>query len=272
MLNTSYAMVGRQANFQAATPLKVELAMSTLPPEDALPPEPRLQPSPEPTPPTMLGIALPALAVHWRHRLVVLCFYVALLVLGWLISQRFEAFSSMELGPTSDPMVRQLILIAALLFVLTSALPFVPGAEIGFGLLLLFGAPLAVLVYGCMVSALVIAFIIGRMVPCTYLAALFSYLRFNRAANLIDQLAATSPAERLNLLMERAPSRFVPLLLKHRYLALMLALNVPGNTIIGGGGGIAMVAGMSGLFKFGWFVLAVALAIAPVPLFFFLMG
>lgn len=241
--------------------------MSTLPPDESLPPSREARPAR-----TVFGIPLPGIPVHWRHRLVVLCFYVLLLMLGWWISQRFEAFSSMELGPTSDPMVRKLVLIAALLFVLTSALPFVPGAEIGFGLLLLFGAPLAVLVYGCMVLALIIAFLIGRVVPCAYLVALFSYLRFNRAAELVEHLANISPRERLDLLMQQAPSRFVPLLLKHRYLSIMLALNVPGNTIIGGGGGIAMVAGMSGLFTVGRFVLAVAVAIAPVPLFFFLMG
>lgn len=209
---------------------------------------------------------------HWRHRLVMLCLYIVLLALGWLISRQFEAFSSMELGPTSDPMVRKLIITAALLFVLTSALPFVPGAEIGLGLLLLFGAPLAFLVYACMVTALVIAFLIGRMVPSTYLTALFRYVRFNRAANLVEQMDNISAKERLDLLMERAPSRLIPLLLKHRYLAIMLAFNLPGNTVIGGGGGIAMVAGMSGLFTFGWFLLAVVVAIAPVPLFFFLMG
>lgn len=210
--------------------------------------------------------------VHWRHRLVMLCLYIVLLALGWFISRQFEAFSAMELGPTSDPMVRKLIITAALLFVLTSALPFVPGAEIGLGLLLLFGAPLAFLVYACMVTALVIAFLIGRMVPCTYLAALFAYVRFNRAANLVEQMGTISAQERLDLLMERAPSRLIPMLLKHRYLAIMLAFNLPGNTVIGGGGGIAMVAGMSGVFTFGWFLLAVVVAIAPVPLFFFLMG
>ncbi|GAB5509543.1 MAG: hypothetical protein Rhims3KO_09440 [Hyphomicrobiales bacterium] len=210
--------------------------------------------------------------VHWRHRIVIAALYLFLIIVGWFISRQFEAFSSMELGPTSDPMVRKLIMIAALLFVLTSTLPFVPGAEIGLGLLLLFGAPLAILVYGCMVTALVLAFLIGRMVPCTFLTALFGYLRFHRAVNLVVLLENKSPADRLDLLLERAPSRFVPVLLRHRYLALMLALNVPGNTVIGGGGGIAMVAGMSGLFSFGWFLLAVAVAIAPVPLAFFLMG
>lgn len=220
------------------------------------------------------GVRAPVfgIPVHWRHRFVVMALYLFLIVVGWLISRQFEAFSSMDLGPTSDPMVRKLIMIAALLFVLTSSLPFVPGAEIGLGLLLLFGGQLAFLVYGCMVVALVIAFVIGRMVPCAYLAALFDYLRFHRAADLVCRLENKSPAERLDMLMERAPSRFVPLLLRHRYLALMLALNVPGNTVIGGGGGIAMVAGMSGLFSFGWFLLAMAVAIAPVPLVFFLMG
>lgn len=236
--------------------------MSALPPDESLPP-------PRETAPANAAFGIP---VQWRHRLVVLCFYIVLLVLGWLISRQFQAFSAMELGPTSDPMVRKMIIMAALLFVLTSALPFVPGAEIGLGLLFLFGAPLAPLVYGCMVLALVIAFLIGRLVPSACLGALFGYVRFNRAADLVEQLNGISPEERLNLLIERTPSRFVPLLLKYRYLAIMLALNVPGNTVIGGGGGIALAAGMSGLFTFGWFLVALATAIAPVPLLFFLMG
>lgn len=235
--------------------------MSALPPDKT---EPR-------TPPLEAESAILGIPVHWRRRLVVACLYMVLIVLGWLVSQQFEAFSSMDLGPTSDPMVRRMIIIAALLFVFTSALPFVPGAEIGLGLLILFGAPLAFLVYGCMVVALVMAFLVGRMVPCTYLAGLFGYMRFNRAMHLVEQLGIRSPGERLDLLVEGAPIRFVPLLLKHRYLAIMLAFNLPGNTVIGGGGGIAMVAGMSGLFSFGWFLAAVVVAIAPVPLFFFLM-
>ena len=58
----------------------------------------------------------------------------------------------------------------------------------------------------------------------------------------------------------------VPVLLRHRYLALGVAFNLPGNTLLGGGGGIALAAGMSGLYPLLAYVAVVAIAVAPVPL------
>ena len=69
-----------------------------------------------------------------------------------------------------------------------------------------------------------------------------------------------------------APKRVVPVFLKHRSIAIMVALNVPGNAVIGGGGGIALLAGMSGLFTFPRFLASVSLAALPVPLFVILTG
>lgn len=65
-----------------------------------------------------------------------------------------------------------------------------------------------------------------------------------------------------------APSRLVPALLRRRYLALMVLFDLPGNSMPGGG--IALAAGMSGLFSFPLFVGTVLIAIAPAPLFFYL--
>jgi hypothetical protein len=55
-------------------------------------------------------------------------------------------------------------------------------------------------------------------------------------------------------------------LVRHRYLALAFALNLPGNSLIGGGGGIALSAGMSGLYPMPAYLASVAVAVAPVPL------
>ena len=51
-------------------------------------------------------------------------------------------------------------------------------------------------------------------------------------------------------------------------LCLMIAvtLNLPGNVLIGGGGGIGLIAGMSGLCPFPKYILCVSLAIAPLPI------
>ncbi|HXV11709.1 MAG TPA: hypothetical protein VD839_12995, partial [Burkholderiales bacterium] len=54
-------------------------------------------------------------------------------------------------------------------------------------------------------------------------------------------------------------------LLNHRYLLLALLLNLPGNVLIGGGGGIAMMAGMSRLYSFPSYLALISVAILPGP-------
>ena len=64
----------------------------------------------------------------------------------------------------------------------------------------------------------------------------------------------------------------VPFLLDHRYLTIAALLNLPGNALIGGGGGIGLIAGMSKIIPFYCYVLVTAVAVAPVPLFMFFRG
>ena len=61
------------------------------------------------------------------------------------------------------------------------------------------------------------------------------------------------------------PTRTIPALLKRRYLVLAVLLNLPGNALIGGGGGLAMVAGMSRLYSFPAYFLLISVAILPGP-------
>jgi hypothetical protein len=60
--------------------------------------------------------------------------------------------------------------------------------------------------------------------------------------------------------------------LRHRYIALALVVNVPGNSVIGGGGGIMMMAGLSGIFTPAQTFLTVAIAVSPVPLAILFLG
>ena len=58
----------------------------------------------------------------------------------------------------------------------------------------------------------------------------------------------------------------MPVLVRHRYVALAVLFNMPGNFLLGGGGGIAMVAGVSRLYSVPGFLVTVAIAVSPVPL------
>jgi hypothetical protein len=127
-------------------------------------------------------------------------------------------------------------------------------------------------IYAATVAALAISYLIGRLVPVRLIASLFGSLGQHRAEDLVRRLEPLSAEQRLKTLIAHAPRRVVPALLRHRYIAIAVALNVPGNVIIGGGGGIALLAGISGLFTFPRYLAVVALAVLPIPLAVMLTG
>ncbi|HKI98894.1 MAG TPA: hypothetical protein VKB51_10510 [bacterium] len=151
-------------------------------------------------------------------------------------------------------------------YVLALALPFVPGIEISLALLMMFRAEGVAIVYASTLLALSVSYGMGRLVPPRLIVRLFGWLHAHRAQALVERLGPLGPEERLRMLVETAPARIIPFLLRHRYVAVAIAFNLPGNAFIGGGGGIGMVAGMSGLFRFPRYVLMVCIAISPIPL------
>jgi hypothetical protein len=163
------------------------------------------------------------------------------------------------------PLIFALLLLQAMLV----AIPFVPGAEIGFLLLALFGAAMAAQVYLATVAGLLLAFAAGRAVPPGSARRLLDRWRLGDAAAAVERLArkAAAPPAADAPALQRLAAR----LLRHRCLCLVLLINTPGNSLLGGGGGIAMAAGLSRLFSFRQFLASVLVAVAPVPAFVLLM-
>lgn len=157
-------------------------------------------------------------------------------------------------------------------YALVLALPFVPGVELGLAVLAMYGAAGAPIVWGATVVGLCLAHAAGRLIPPRRAAGLLRRLGLRRACRLALRLAPLSREARLAHLVSAAPSRAVPWLLRHRHLALALALNLPGNAVLGGGGGLALAAGLSGLYGALPFALTVAVATAPLPLLALLIG
>lgn len=179
---------------------------------------------------------------------------------------------NLQIMPEHEQDVHKAIMIGTVAFVGLLAMPFVPGAEIGLAMLTAFGAAIAPLVYVATVLALCLSYTIGRILPMTALVRLLEAIRMHRAVYLVARAAPLSRDERLAMLLEGAPPRIVALALRRRYVALALALNVPGNALIGGGGGIALLAGLSGLFAPLPTVLAFAIAVSPIPLAVVILG
>lgn len=183
---------------------------------------------------------------------------------AWLAAQ-----IDLQIFPRHEHVLHAMVLGAAALYVALMVVPFMPGIEVGLALMLALGGRGALLVYLCTVLALAIGFAIGRLVPPRAVQALLAWLRLPRAAALAGRLDALPPARRLDLLQAPSSSRLGTFMLRHRYLAIAILLNLPGNVLVGGGGGIALVSGMSGGLSFGGFVALTALAVAPVPLLFY---
>ena len=155
---------------------------------------------------------------------------------------------------------------SAALYSLLLAIPFVPGAEVGLAMMTVLGPPIALLVYICTVVGLSISFIVGRTVPLPALIRLTEDVKFSRTNKLLKDIESHGNEERLEHLVNITQNRFLRAILRSRYFALGIALNVPGNFLIGGGGGIALFAGISRLYSFVGFLITIAVAVAPIPI------
>ena len=186
---------------------------------------------------------------------------------GWMAHQ-----INFQLYPRHEPYLHLVILGSFGLYILLMTLPFMPGIEIGLTLMLFLGSKGVVLVYCCTLIALSISFLIGQRIPLQRFSKFLGWLHLKKARDLILEMEPLSSDERVAILHKKAPARFVPHLLNHRYLAIALLLNLPCNAVIGGGGGIGLIIGMSGLITYTRYLLTVAVSISPVPIVIFLKG
>jgi len=210
---------------------------------------------------------------HLALRIIAIgLFYAALITGGAYFGSVIKDLANIEFSTIHMPNLHLMIAITAFVFALASALPFVPGAEIGIGMLVLLGGTYAPLVYACMLCALMIAFLVGHFIPMHLLAKGSAWLNLTPVSRLLEKMADQPAKLRLQFLLDTTPNRLTPFLLRYRNLTLVILLNTPGNSLIGGGGGIALIAGLSGLFKWYYFAMAMALAIAPIPIAFYVMS
>lgn len=172
----------------------------------------------------------------------------------------------LQIRPDNEQQVHRAIMIGAVAYIVLLAIPFVPGAEIGIALLAGFGSAIAPLVYVCTVAAMMLAFTIGRFLPISALERLLRFLRLRRAAELVARAAPLSTEERVAMLLDGQSKRVLSLAVKYRYAALAVAVNTPGNSVLGGGGGLMIIAGLSGIFTPLSTFVTIVIAVSPVPL------
>jgi hypothetical protein len=209
----------------------------------------------------------PSAGIRWLRVAIFSGAAITLYLLGRYVADMLVHQFGLDVGENNERLIHHAIVTATVVYIVFMVVPFMPAAEIGVSMLMLFGAKIAFLVYASTVVALTLAFLIGRLVPAAFVARAFGLVGLTRAQNFIRRLAPLSAEERKSVLVHGAPTRLIPGIVRHRFVALAVLLNIPGNVVIGGGGGIALLAGMSRLFPLPAYLLTVALAVAPVPLF-----
>lgn len=180
-------------------------------------------------------------------------------------------FASLRLDAQSAstlPLIWLLIPVFVIYFV-TSGLPFVPSSEIGFGLLIIFGGEMAPLIVLVSSAGLITSFLVGKFVPKQKLANLLVWFGLEKAPRFLLRLQGMSSQQKLDQMMQGVSKKWSIVLLRYRYLGVIALLNIPGNAVIGGGGGIAFMAGVTGVFSVKGFATSAIIGVMPYPLFFF---
>jgi hypothetical protein len=199
----------------------------------------------------------------------ILLFLTALVFLNQLAKWLADLIA-FQFWPRHLDMAILMFCTSAFAYILLLAIPFLPGIEIGLMLMAILGRPGIVVIYFCTLLALSLSFLFGRLLPPEVLARVLGWFHLEQACTLVENLAPLDVDERRRFLLESAPSRLTPIFFRHRYLIIALLFNLPGNALIGGGGGIGLVAGMSRMFPFSHYFLLITLAILPGPVFFLL--
>lgn len=188
---------------------------------------------------------------------ILLIAYGIHLLMGWVTG----------LALFEDDRLRIGMLVAFLFaYALLISVPFVPGVEIGLSLMVMEGPWIAPLIYVSTVAGLSLAYGAGEWVPYARLHRIFEDLRLKKACRLLEAVEPLSRTERLEALRARAPGWLRPVATRYRYVLLGVLVNLPGNAVLGGGGGILFTAGLSRLFLPVQTVVTILVAVAPVPL------
>ena len=192
--------------------------------------------------------------IMFTGKLASLALVIIGVLLWWLdIPELLRTF-----GDSNAHSLIWVLIISSVCYCLLLMLPFVPGVELGYFIMMMFGLEGIIGVYVLTVVSLFCSFLIGR-----HLSELSSLqkLKYNWQRRRV-----ANPASQIQNLVSKSLN-----LLEHRpYFSIAMLLNLPGNAILGGGGGIALVAGASGQLNLARYLIAVILATSIVPLLLFL--
>jgi hypothetical protein len=191
--------------------------------------------------------------------------WVALIVFGHYLSHLDAPDIRETLAALREGMGMGALLVSALMLAVLLGLPFVPSVEMGLLMMTVFGRDGAVAAWLATIAGLSMAYAAGRYMPVGWAH------RWLERHNLLPEdrdpgtPLMTELHHRLHL-SDWKGHRAAAFLMRHRYLLFAALINTPGNSMLGGGGGIALMSGFARLYRWPWFILTTALASLPIPL------
>ena len=201
---------------------------------------------------------------YFRLFLILMIFIFLALLVEYRIGGRLgEAIKLVEMAKSH--LGRDALIAGGILYVLLLSLPFVPGVELGLLLMCVFGKEGIVFVYVFTVAGLSLSFLVGQSLPKKWIISWLQKLGSSRACtNHCDEIGEM--LDQSTLVRKFRQHRLGSYVLRYRYVTLALLFNLPGNYLLGGGGGISLVCGASRCLPRKQFLLTVVLATCPVPI------
>jgi len=130
-----------------------------------------------------------------------------------------------------------IIVVTAAVYALALAVPFLPAVELGWMVMAALGTPGILAIWGATPLGLLIAFLLGQN--------LRDWPLLQHLQQRMDEVFQSATDNSLRSRLLRFAERYIA---AHPYWVLVILVNLPGNWMIGGGGGIGLLAGASGLY------------------------
>jgi len=162
---------------------------------------------------------------------------LALAAMVWLVVFSDGKGLVMDWLQARDYPLLWILIVTSSLYALALAVPFLPAVELGWMIMAAFGKPAIFSIWFATPIGLLVAFALGYwMREWPWVGRLRG-----RFQSRVEQATGTGFGDRALRFADRR-------IASHPYWVLVVLINMPGNWLIGGGGGIGILAGASGMY------------------------
>ena len=212
----------------------------------------------------LVALSLPFVPTPGLRATAMVLLWTALIIAGHSLSHMGLDDARKALSAMHDAVGPLALLTITLVYALALAMPFVPGVELGLLIMAVFGPIGALVAYAATIGGLSVAHALGRLLPERVVVRMLE--RFGISAGQDGALSQMQRMVGQGRLRRIVPARLGAWVLEHRYVCLAMSLNFPGNSVVGGGGGLALLCGLTKRFDWRAFLATVAIATSPVPI------